>query len=183
MATITANYVISVEYEVPDGADRESLVGDIEHVAERLQGDGFCEAFLGGDVASAPVSAVSDVYVSGSDDSASHVVPARIYADGLGSVDINLEARFDAVPWLESASDDDLRRFIDDDFRGGSCGDLMAESCSQSSGAVRSFYARLNTLVEVIQDVGSTAEVLDVTAANAWIAEHRPSLIEDPSPA
>ncbi len=101
------------------------------------------------------------------------IVHAHVYAD-----DYLFDAPFDAISWLEQASDEEILALAKINFGGGPEADVVAEWFSEN-------LRRIEVVLEYCQHttrgpgpiVGFTTEI-HPEAAVEWIAKHRPHLLE-----
>lgn len=89
------------------------------------------------------------------------VVPAEVHDD-----DYRTQADFDAAPWFEQATREDLVELADDDFKLSEAADAVAEFFEDRHPLVWDVFGRKG-------DCGFECAV-DRKAALRWVKEHRP---------
>lgn len=85
--------------------------------------------------------------------------------------------RFDATPWFEQASDDDIRALRQEEYGCGYESDCVAEFVADRDATVAGFFSYLSFRNDHGRGSGSgyTVRIGDKDA-ESWIAEHRPHL-------
>ena len=98
------------------------------------------------------------------------MIRATIHSD-----DYAAKADFDATPWLTTATDSQIEQLMKCDFGGDYAADAVAHWTRDGRVAGVLRYAEL---------AGTGFEChVDADAAEAWIAKHRPHLVNRPRPA
>jgi len=91
-------------------------------------------------------------------------------------------AQFDAAPYFEKASDEDLIRLAEIDWRGDYPADWIAEYMAQYSDELKAMFAYLHTPeIQRKKDAVGFEVSVNYRDALIWIREHRPHLLKHPA--
>lgn len=86
--------------------------------------------------------------------------------------------KFDATPWFAQADDDELRALQDEDYGGDSTSDSVAEFMATYNRRVQAVFDHNDSLPESVELRGFECHV-QRQEAEAWIAKHRPHVIQE----
>lgn len=149
--------VIDVEYE-PNGESEETIRRLLDRAAFDLAGHGA----LTGETAAVVASWKHRVL---SRDVGEAAIPAECHSD-----DHNAKANFDALPWFEQASDEDITALADSGWASDYPADGVAEYMEDRNADVANVFAYIEG-----GEQGFECSV-DKDKALAWLKENRPDL-------
>jgi hypothetical protein len=102
-------------------------------------------------------------------------IPAEAHSD-----DYVVEVHFDALPWFEQATDEEIQSLCEIEFGGNYAADAVAESFI----CILEDMSRLFDYLDIIRDLPSKKDCcgfechIDREAAMRWIKENRPKLYQ-----
>lgn len=104
--------------------------------------------------------------------SSTPIISAEAHSD-----DHVIEVAFDATPWFEQASDDEIIELRRIEFGGNLAADRVAEFFRENPKVNRLFnYLALEPTMSFTGDTVGFECHIDPAGAEAWIAKHRPHL-------
>jgi hypothetical protein len=99
------------------------------------------------------------------------VIPAEVYSD-----DHVVEVDFDALPWFEKATDDQITALAAEGWGAGSESDMVPEFCDDFDPEIKRLWQYISFGPKNYgEDVGTTCHVSS-SKAMAWLKANRPEL-------